>query len=154
MGGSFMSSRRIYRFSAIVACLAGFWFACRKSPFTAPGSVLSPMSIPIHQTVTVQPNQEYQLTLPWPELKTPGWLRGHWTVRGKSANFPNAADDTLVGFTLTGPNNEILQRQNHPTSGNFAIRCEGGEYTMTFNNTGVLRASARIVTIDGTYQPD
>ena len=149
-----MTSRKVRWVSIVVVCLAGLYVLCRKSPFAATGSMLSPMSVPIHQTFTVESNQQYQLTLPSPQLEPARWLRGHWTVEGKSANIKGATDDTLVSFTLTGPNSETLERQDHPMSGNFAIRCLGGEYSMTFNNTGILRSSNRMVTVDGTYQPD
>jgi hypothetical protein len=149
-----MTPRNVRRLTVASICLAVFWFICQKSPFTAPGSILSPVAIPIHQTFTVPVDHEYQLTLPPPGVKIPGWLRGHWTVQGASAGIKNATDDTLASFTLTGANNQILERQTRPISGNFNIRCNGGQVTMTFNNTGLLRLSARVVTLDGSYQPD
>ncbi len=75
-------------------------------------------------------------------------------MRGISANVNGAADDTLVGFTLTAPDNKIVQKLDHPVTGNFAVRYEGGVYTFTFNNQSIIRSSARIVTLQGTYQPD
>lgn len=73
--------------------------------------------------------------------------------QGASDSLKYATDNALVGFTITGPNNKVVQRLNHEVSGNFALRYDGGPYTFTFSD-GVLRPSARIVTLEGTYQPD
>ena len=77
-----------------------------------------------------------------------------WTS-GKRAGIKGANDDTLVGFTLRGPDNKVIQTLDHPTSGNFSVRCDApGVYTFVFDNTGIIRSSARKVSIKGTYQPD
>jgi hypothetical protein len=75
-------------------------------------------------------------------------------VKGAVSNVRGAHDDSLVGFVLTAPNGKIIQNRDHPLTGNFSERYKGGTYTFTFDNAGWVRSSGRIVTFEGTYQPD
>jgi hypothetical protein len=108
----------------------------------------------ITRTLTVAPGMENSIQISFPRSKSPGWLRGKWTVRDAAAMGKGAHDDSLVGFVLTAPSGKIVQNQDHPISGNFAERYTGGTYTFTFDNAGWVRSSGRVVTFDGTYQPD
>jgi hypothetical protein len=149
-----MKSRNFRRVVIVFLGLCGWWLISRNSSLPSPAAVFAASPITIEKSLTVLPGQEYQLTLSFPQAKTPGWLRGRWSVKGASANVKGAADDSLVGFTLISPDNRTLQRLDHPLSGNFNVRYEGGSYTFIFDNSGIIRSSSRLVTLEGTYQPD
>jgi hypothetical protein len=148
-----MNPGKLRRVGIVLAILACWWCMSRQTPFPSPSWVFAAAPIPINQTFTIPRGQEYQWTFSCPQSKTPGRLYGHWSSRGASDSLKYAMDDTLVGFTITDPNNKVLQQLSHQVSGNFDVRYEGGVYTFTFSD-GVLRPSARIVTLEGTYQPD
>ncbi|HET6250157.1 MAG TPA: hypothetical protein VFE47_20875 [Tepidisphaeraceae bacterium] len=103
------------------------------------------------QTITVPAGRVFDLPLSFPAERTPGRIRGHWTSQGKSAGIAGAKDDTLVKFTIRGSNNAVLQRLDHPVSGNFDIRYAGGTFTLTFDNSGIVRSSGRVVSVEWTY---
>jgi hypothetical protein len=136
---------------AVLFTTAGFVMAL-KSPFAAPGSILAPLPIPFHHTLTVPANKQSELTLCFDYAKAPGYLTGHWNVQGSSANIKGATDDNLTSFKFTDPTGLVLEHHDNPTSGNFNFKYTGGNYTMTFDNT--TASSERTVTVEGTYQPN
>jgi hypothetical protein len=147
----------------VAAILTGHWYFSTPAPdkaaqvssaATAIADVVAgQQTIPLKQTVTVEPGRF--ATYSWEFSKTPGRLYGSWISQGRSANIRGATDDTLVSFKLVGANNEILQNLDHPASGNFDIHITSpGRYTFWMGNTGMLRSSSRVVTIDATYKPD
>ena len=135
--------------------LGGWWFVSRRTGAPGPREIIQARPIPIKDTVDVEAGHSVKYTFTVPAGKAPGLLQGHWSAQGKSANIKGATDDTLVGFTLRGPDNNVIQSLDHPTSGNFSSRCgAAGAYTFEFSNAGIIRSSSRRVTIDGSYQPD
>jgi hypothetical protein len=147
-----MKASNVRRISvALIFTTAGF-VMCLKSPFASPGSILAPLPIPFHHTVTVPANKECELPLSFDYAKAPGRLNGHWNSQGSSANIKGATDDTLASFKFTDPTNLVVEHRDNPTSGNFNVKYTGGAYTMTFDNTG--HGTERTVTVEGTYQPD
>jgi hypothetical protein len=149
-----MTPRNVRRISVVLVCLLGLCALAHKAGIASPSAVLAATPQPIKQTFTVPRFRECQVTLAYPQVMSPGWVRGRWVAQGASDSIKGATDDTLVSFTVTGPNNEVIQHLDHPASGNFAFRYQGGQYTLTFSNAGVIRLSDRTVTLDGTYQPD
>jgi hypothetical protein len=149
-----MNRRTVRRVAVWFVIVAAWWCLSRTSPVSSPGSVFGVPPIRITRTLIVAPGAQSDLQVSFPSSKTPGWLRGAWTVRDTTSNARGAHDDSLVGFVLTGPNGKIIQNRDHPISGNFAERYKGGNYTFTFDNAGWVRSSSRIVTFEGTYQPD
>jgi hypothetical protein len=143
---------------AVVAVLAvaGWWFVGRKTAVASPATFLSASPTPVKETIRVEANHVATYTLTPPEGKVPGWLTGHWTCAGKSAGIDGATDDTLIGFKIIGPDNKVIDKAgHHPTSGNFKVRIDGpGAYIFAFDNSGIIRSSARVVALNGTYQPD
>lgn len=119
-------------------------------------SLVKSPPLPVRHSDTVKPNFVHTYTLDISADHVPGTLSGSWDCKGKSAGIKGAIDDTLIAFRLKGANNEVLQQMpDHPRSGNFSLRVtRPGRYTFEFDNGGILRATPRQVSIDGTYQPD
>ena len=139
--------------------LVVWWFVSRKtimpSPVAAFQAAVTAEPIHLREKIRVDANYEQPWRFTPPGGKYPGRFTGHWSCRGKTAGISGAHDDTLVAFTLVGPDNRTIQKLDHPTDGNFDIRLDGpGGYTFMFNNCGILRSSARVVQFEGTYQPD
>ena len=149
-----MKARDTSVVTVAVVCLTCWWVLSRRSPLPSPAALLAAPAIPLNNTITVPAGKEYKLAVSYPQDRSPGWLRGTWTVGGTSAGVRGAMDDTLVSYSLIGPDDSIIDRQDHPTSGNFSVRYTGGVYTFMFDNGGVFRSSPRVVTIEGSYQPD
>jgi hypothetical protein len=153
-----MRQTRVAASLAIVAVLAvaGWWFISRKTAVASPTSIVAASPIPVRDTLRVEANHAMTYTLTPPQGKLPGWLSGRWTCTGKSAGIKGANDDSLIGFSIVGPDNNVIEKlDRHPTSGNFKLRFDGpGAYTFTFDNSGIIRSSARVVELSGTYQPD
>ncbi len=105
-------------------------------------------TVQINDTIDIPANKVGTFKV---EAKKASMLVGNWTSKGSTANVKGATDDTLVDFRLLGPNNEVLQKLDHPIEGNFSIDItKPGIYTFEFNNTGIVRSSGRNVTIKGT----
>lgn len=139
--------------------VSGWWWVSRHSIVPSPAATFkaafTTQAIPVRETIRIDANSVQKWPFHPPGDKFPGRLLGHWTCRGKAAGVQGAKDDTLVAFKLIGPDAKTIQQLDHSTSGNFDIRFNGpGVYTFEFNNGGVFRSSARVVEIDGTYQPD
>jgi hypothetical protein len=140
---------------AVLALLGWMVIARKTGAIPSPAQIVAPQPIRVAETITVKPGQQMEWSLATPGGRAPGLLQGSWTAHGASANIKGANDDTLVGFTLRGPDNVSIQHLDHPTSGNFSIRYEKpGTYTFIFDNGGIIRSSARQVQIEGTYHPD
>jgi hypothetical protein len=146
----------------LVAVGLGVWWQLSRTFPATPGTsgIISPKEvfkarpILINKSLTVDARSQQTWSVPAPG-PTPGLLQGRWNSSGASGGIRGAQDDTLVSFELRGPDNALLQRLDHPLTGNFSIRYEtAGIYTFTFNNAGFVRSTARTVTIEGTYQPD
>jgi len=135
--------------------VGGWWVASRKNVIASPASLLAATPIPLQKTLKVEPGQSVSHTFAVPSDKLPGRLQGHWTCKGSSAGIKGAKDDTLVAAQLRGPDNKVMQEYDHPTAGNFSIRITApGIYTFTFDNSGLVRSTPRMVEIEGAYQPD
>lgn len=136
--------------------VGGWWLLFRKGATSvSPSSLVKSAPALINEKATVLAQQKYDLQITFPPERTPGRLTGTWLSQGKSANVDGAIDDTVGSFTLRDPSNNILQQQlDSPVSGNFDFRYAGGVYVLEFNNGGIFRSSARVVTVTGTYQPD
>lgn len=103
----------------------------------------------------VRANRVYELRVSKPDGKGPWHLHGHWKCQGRSADIEGATDDTLVRFALRGPDDKVVEELKHPVSGNFSIHfTEPGTYTFIFDNSGIIRSSARLITVEGTFEPD
>ena len=110
---------------------------------------------PVKDEFTVKRGRQMEYTFKTPAGKAPGHLHGHWTARGKSADIDGATDDTLVKFTLRGPDDKVIEKLDHPTSGNFDVHfTEAGACTFVFDNSGIVRSSGRVVIFDGVYDQD
>jgi hypothetical protein len=112
-GGWTMNPKNLRRVGIVLAVLGLWWGLSRQSLLPSPASVFAAAPIPINQTFTIPRGHEYQWTFSYPDSKTPGWLRGHWSARGASDSLKYATDDTLVSFTITGPNNKVIQQVSH-----------------------------------------
>jgi len=111
--------------------------------------------IDFNKSFTVESGKIMTYSITVPADHTPGYLSGTWESKGSSANIKNANDDTLIGFQLKDPNNNVIQNLDHPTAGNVQMRVAGpGTYTMVFGNSGIFRSSARSVHISLVYNPD
>lgn len=130
-----------------VVCFIGYILLHKTS--SASGTPFGAQDLSQDVTVPVGQSQWYRWT-----FTRPGRLEGYFTVQGLSAHLPLATDDTLGLVTLQGPSNEVLQKLDSPSSGNISAHCTGGIYTLTFDNSGPLRASSRKVTFKGTFTPD
>src|ERR1700734_1208025 len=113
-----MKPRNLRRVAVWTGIVIAWWCLSRKSPLQSPGSAIITHPIQIKRTVTVAPGMESNLQISFPPSKTPGWLRGTWTVKGATGNVRGAHDDSLVGFVLTAPNGKIIQNRAHPLTGN------------------------------------
>jgi hypothetical protein len=136
--------------------LGGWWIAARKSvTVPSPKQLLAAAPIRIDETFQVPPQRSQEWTWEPPDGRTPGLLEGSWECRGSTSGIAGANDDTLVGFALRGPDNRVIQQLDHPVSGNFSLRCtSAGKYTFVFDNGGIVRSSARKVTLHGAYHPE
>jgi hypothetical protein len=107
----------------------------------------------LDRTLTVEPGKVLSFRLDNPKGLPVGWWHGHWVCSGSSAGIPGATDDTLVRFTLRGPDNKVVEKLGHPVSGNFDVRYRGdGTYTFEFDNAGIVRSSKRLVRITATFE--
>ena len=151
------SVRKIVAVCALLIVGLALWWVFSVAHPSVPSPavvlpILSPPAQKIDETLIVGPGytETYRLTIP-----RPGHFSGFWSSAGKSAGIAGAQDDTLVGYVLRSPDNQVLDRLDHPTSGNFDVRCTSpGIYTFEFSNAGIIRMAARKVEIHGTYQPD
>lgn len=137
----------------------GWWFLSRKTAIASLAdafkAAVTAQPIPFKDRVEIAAARGAVYNVTPPGGKVPGRLYGRWTSKGVSAGIRGAKDDTLVGFKIVGPDNTLVEKLDHPTGGNFNIRFDTpGVYTFTFDNSGIIRSSARVVEIDGTYQPD
>jgi hypothetical protein len=142
----------------IVALLGFWWMASRTNPgVPSPSSIVNmrPAPIPLDKVITISAGGAENYTINIPSNKCPGLLHGDWQSQGKSAGISGANDDSLVGFTIEGPDGSVLSRLDHPVSGNFSFRCtQAGTYTFTFDNQGIIRSSGRTVNVHPEFQPD
>jgi hypothetical protein len=149
-----MKSRNFRRVAVWSGIVVAWWCLSRTSPVESPASIIAIHPISIKRTLTVLPGTEGRMQLSFAASKTPGWLRGTWSVKDVSSMGKRSHDDSLVGFVMTAPNGKIIQNRDHPLSGNFAEHYTGGTYTLTFDNANWVRSSPRVVTFEGTYLPD
>jgi len=116
-------------------------------------SFIRPGPVPISESIAVEPNTSTLYRFEVKPEGLPGRLSGHWTSRGKSAGIAGATDDTLVGFWIKDPNNQIVQYLDHQFEGNFSLSVAvPGTYTFEFGNAGILRSSKRVVELEGQYE--
>jgi len=150
--------RRLIVLVIVVAAIFGAWYFMGRKFIAVPSpkQILTAAPVPINQTTTIASGHEFDWTFSAPAGKTPGVFQGHWTCSGKTAAIKGATDDTLIAFRILDPNNKIIQHDDdHPMGGNFKIDCDdSGSYTLVFDNSGIIRSSARNVVINATYQPD
>lgn len=113
-------------------------------------------SISVKQTLHIEPNRATTFNFVVPKDRVPGFLLGEWKSLGKSAGIAGATDDTLIAFRIIGPGKQIIEKQDHhPLAGSFKIRIDSpGQYNFIFDNSGIIRSSAREVEITGAYQPN
>ena len=149
--------------------VAGWWLESHKSDAASPTALLQRLEqntdshqsgmlgasvISFEQTLRIEPNRATTFNFIAP--KVPGFLYGEWKSVGKSAGIAGATDDTLIAFKIVGPDKKIIEKDNHhPVSGSFKIRIESaGQYSLIFDNSGIIRSSAREVQVTGIYRPD
>lgn len=157
--------------SLVGLIFAGWWLKSHKSDAASPtallqrlenrmdsrqSGILNGSSILIRQTLRIEPNRASTFNFIAPIDRVPGFLSGEWKSVGKSAGIAGARDDTIIAFKLIGPDKKIIEMQDHhPVAGSFKIRIDKpGQYTFNFDNSGIVRSSAREVRVDGSYQPD
>jgi hypothetical protein len=152
-----MSTRSILIKTLAVAALStGAFLASHEVTAATPAvSRLADAPAPtIKETIQVEARKNVTHTFTAPAGKIPGRLTGRFTVKGKSAGIKGAHDDKLVGFKLVGPDSKVLLKLDHPEFGNFDVKIDSpGAYTFEFDNTGIIRNSARTVELEGNYQP-
>jgi hypothetical protein len=120
--------------------------------FAPPRATWAPLSVKEKIDIAARTNATYVFTAP--SGKFPGRFHGRWICKGKSAGITGAHDDSLVKFKLIGPDSETIETLDHPSLEDFDVTIENaGSYTFEFFNTGIIRSSARIVELEGTYQP-
>jgi hypothetical protein len=147
--------KRLSPIALLLVAAAGWSILSRKTPIPSIASIVAASPVAVNQTFTVEPGKAYQFRFEFPADKSPGRFHGSWTSQGKSAGLKGATDDTLVTFTIKGSDDKTLTTSNrHPVTGNFDFRYTGGTVTLTFDNSGIIRSSARTVTLAGIYQPD
>jgi hypothetical protein len=135
--------------------VGGWWFVSRKIAIASPAALVTASPIPVTDRLNIEAGKGMTYSVTPPQGKVPGWLSGRWTCKGKSAGIKGAHDDSLVAFKIVGPDNKVIEKLDHQGCGNFKLRFDGpGAYTFVFDNSGIIRSSARVVEIDGTYQPD
>jgi hypothetical protein len=137
-----------------VVIVGAWWALSRTTGIISPkAAIAEARSRAINQTFSVQAGYEHTYAVEFRNI--PGRLSGHWSSQGKSAGIKGATDDSLVAFKLIGPNNNTLHNLDHQNGGNFDVRIDSpGRYTFAFDNSGIIRSSARNVSLDATYQPD
>lgn len=135
--------------------LGGWWLVSRKTAIASPAALVTAAPIPVTDRLTIEAGKGMTYSVTPPHGKVPGWFTGRWTCKGKSAGIKGAHDDSLVAFKIVGPDDKVIEKLDHQGRGNFKLRFDGpGAYTFVFDNSGIIRSSARVVEIDGTYQPD
>ena len=151
--------------------VAGWWFKSHKSDAASPTALIHRLEqttevrqsgrlddhpITVKQTFHIEPHHVTTFNFVPPKDKVPGILSGEWKSVGKSAGIAGAKDDTLIAFKIIGPGKTIIEKQDHhPVGGGFKIRIDSSaQYTLIFDNSGIVRSSAREVQLNGTYQPD
>lgn len=147
----------VLTFLILLAIGVGTWYLFARKVFLipSPGQLIAATPIPVKGNFDVQAGRLVNWTFSTPEGRTPGLLQGSWHCQGQSVGVSGAQDDTLVGFTLRGPDDKVLEQLDHPISGNFSLRFEApGKCTFVFDNGGIIRSSMRKITIEGTYHPD
>jgi hypothetical protein len=147
----------VLTFALLLAMGLGAWYLFARKVFLipSPGSLMRATPIPVKDNIDVPAGKLMNWTFSTPDGRTPGLLQGTWHCSGASAGISGAQDDTLVGFTLRGPDDKVLEQLDHPISGNFSLRFEApGKCTFVFDNGGIIRSSMRKVRIEGTYHPD
>jgi hypothetical protein len=83
--------------------------------------------------------------------RVPGTLTGKWQSIGKGGN------DTLSGFTLTDPNDAVLDSSFKGSSGAFTVKVSAeGKHTFFFENVGKgkKQQTPRHVLLDAEFKPD
>jgi len=84
--------------------------------------------------------------------KAPGTLFGWWTSSG--AEF-KGADDTIVTMSVKDPIGNTLLSTGHQSKGNIMIPVtKPGVYSVVFDNVGIIRSTARRITIWLKYEPE
>jgi hypothetical protein len=141
----------------LVGIIVTVWFVMARATGAKPTPLVNAITgrTPIILDDKFTVNQNYVMNKTLNIDRVPGLLVGNFLARGKSVGIKGAQDDTLVAFHILGPNNQRLNELDHPIRGNFSIRVTSpGTYTLVFSNGGIIRSTAREVTLDGKYQPE
>lgn len=142
-------------FLVLLIVIPSWWILSKVTGVPGPKTILKGTPITIKKTILVPSGKLISYTITPPSSKIPGWLYGSFSVSGARAGIKGATDDTLVGFHILDPKNNILNRLDHPATGSFSLRVETpGTYTFVFDNAGIIRMSDRKVTFDMEYLPD
>lgn len=108
----------------------------------------------VEKKFKVKAGKIYELRLSSPDNSKAWHLHGHWICKGASGDVDGAANDTLVHFILRGPDDKVIEKLDHPTSGNFSVNYdEPGTYTFVFDNAGIIRSTSREIEFEGTFDP-
>jgi hypothetical protein len=141
-----------------VVVLGVWWYNAPKGaklslPNVAAGwvhAVNGPTKQPVKWETTVPATRVATYTY---EFYKPAHFYGSWSSLGATAGIKGAADDCLVSCELRGPDDKVLQKWGHANGGNFEVTVPApGRYTFVLNNSGLVRNSARKVSIDAVAE--
>jgi hypothetical protein len=84
--------------------------------------------------------------------KLAGTLAGKWRSDGK---VWRGTDDTISAFTLSDPNDAVIDSSLRDSSGSFVVKVSpGGKHTFFFENAGKPRSTPRRVVLEAEFTPD
>jgi outer membrane murein-binding lipoprotein Lpp len=82
----------------------------------------------------------------------PGTLSGKWRSTGR---VWRGKDDTISAFTLSDPNDAVIDSSLRDSSGSFVVKVSAtGKHTFFFENAGKPSSTPRRIVLEAEFTPD